>query len=253
MSESAIYKPPASLTGRQTHYCPGCGHGIIQKILAEVIDSLGIRERTISIAPVGCSVLSYFYFDFDVVEAAHGRAAAVATGLKRALPDRIVISYQGDGDLAAIGTAETIHAANRGENITVLFINNAVYGMTGGQMAPTTLPTQRTSTTPAGRCAAAMTGYPLRMCEMLNTLEPPYHIERVAIDGAQGAMAARRAIRTALQAQIAGNGYTFVELLSGCPVHQHLTPTESLEFVGQQMTRYFPVRIFRKEGKVLHA
>jgi 2-oxoglutarate ferredoxin oxidoreductase subunit beta len=248
MSERIIYQKPESLTDRKTHYCPGCGHGTIQKLLAQVIDNLGIRERTIGIAPVGCSVLSYFYFNFDVVESAHGRAAAVATGIKRVLPERIVFSYQGDGDLAAIGLAETIHAANRGENITVVFINNAVYGMTGGQMAPTTLPGQKTVTSPAGR-GPDRSGQPIRMCEMINTLELPYYIERVAVDGAGGAMKARRALQTAFQAQVDGKGYSFVELLSACPVHQHFQPADALKFVGEQMASHFPVKVFRKEGK----
>jgi 2-oxoglutarate/2-oxoacid ferredoxin oxidoreductase subunit beta len=251
MSERHIYKRPETLTDRPTHYCPGCGHGIVHRMIAETMDALKIRERTIGISPVGCSVLAYFYLNLDMVEAAHGRAAAVATGIKRVLPDRIVFSYQGDGDLAAIGMAETVHAANRGENITVIFVNNAVYGMTGGQMAPTTLPGQRTSTTPDGR-AAQQAGTPIRMCELLNTLDLPYYIERVALSDAQGVMKARRAIRTAFESQVQGHGYSFVEILSPCPIYQRLSPVEAMQFVGQQMTSYFPVRVFRKEGKIVH-
>lgn len=252
MTRRALYHRPKALTDTPTHYCPGCGHGMIHKLIAEALDSLKIRERTIGIAPVGCSVLAYFYLACDMVEAAHGRAAAVATGIKRSLPDRIVFSYQGDGDLAAIGLGETIHAANRGENISVIFVNNAVYGMTGGQMAPTTLIGQKTATSPAGRDLATM-GQPMRMCELLSTLDQPYYIERVALSGVAGVRAARRAIATAFQAQIDNRGYSFVEVLSPCPIYQRCTPTEALAFVGEQMAGYFPVRVFRKEGQPVHA
>jgi len=248
MAEKAIYHRPLSLADTHTHYCPGCGHGIVHRLIAEVVDELDVRERTIGIAPVGCSVLAYFYMNFDVAEAAHGRTPAVATGIKRALPDRIVFSYQGDGDLAAIGTGETIHAANRGENITVVFINNAVYGMTGGQMAPTTLVGQKTATSPKGRDPETM-GPPIRVCELLNTLERPYHIERVALDSPKGVRATRRALLAAFGAQVRGKGYSFVEILSPCPVYQRLSPIDSLKFVGEQMTAFFPTRVFRKEGQ----
>lgn len=241
-------KRPAALKDVATHYCAGCGHGLVHRLIAEAIDSLDIRDRTIGVAPVGCSVLAYFYLDVDMSEAAHGRAAAVATGIKRALPDRIVFAYQGDGDLAAIGMAETIHAANRGENITVVFINNAVYGMTGGQMAPTTLEGQKTATTPDGR-DSAVAGPPIRVCEMLNTLDQPRYIERVALDGPKGVGNARRAIAEAFRTQVDGGGYSFVEVLSPCPVYQNMSPTEALEFVGGDMSRTFPVRLFRKDGK----
>jgi 2-oxoglutarate ferredoxin oxidoreductase subunit beta len=246
-----LYRRPESLTDAYTHYCPGCGHGTLHKLLAEVVDDLGIRERTVGVAPVGCSVLAYFYFRFDVSEAAHGRTPAVATGIKRVLPDRIVFSYQGDGDLAAIGMGETLHAANRGENITVIFVNNSVYGMTGGQMAPTTLVGQRTSTSPEGRDAVTM-GPPIRVCELLNTLDSPYYIERVALDGPKGVRRTRAALKTAFTAQMEGKGYTFVEVLSPCPIYQRLTPVDALRFVGEQMSRQFPVRVFRKEGKPVH-
>jgi 2-oxoglutarate ferredoxin oxidoreductase subunit beta len=252
MEKKVLYRRPKALTDVQTHYCCGCGHGIVHKVIAEAVDALDIRERVIGIAPVGCAVLAYFYMNFDVSEAAHGRTAAVATGIKRALPDRIVFSYQGDGDLAAIGLSETIHAANRGENITIIFINNAVYGMTGGQMAPTTLIGQKTATSPKGRDPASM-GPPIRICELLNTLGKPYYIERVAIDGPAGVKKTRRAILTALQAQMDNKGYSFVEILSPCPVYQRLSPVEALKFVGNQMASYFPVRVFRQEGKIVHA
>ncbi|MEI7435728.1 MAG: thiamine pyrophosphate-dependent enzyme [bacterium] len=241
---------PASLTDAHTHYCPGCGHGIVHKLVAEALDTLGIRERTIGIAPVGCAVLAYNYFRCDVTEAAHGRAAAVATGLKRCLPDRIIFSYQGDGDLAAIGMAETIHAANRGEHITVVFVNNAVYGMTGGQMAPTSLIGQKTLTCPDGRDVSTM-GPPIRMCELINTLASPWYIERVALDGPIGVRRARRALLTAFQSQVEGKGYSFVEILSPCPVCLRLTPGDGLKFVHDQMIPAFPVQVFRKEGKPL--
>jgi 2-oxoglutarate ferredoxin oxidoreductase subunit beta len=248
MTRVPIYQRPKALTAAVTHYCPGCGHGITHKLIAEAMDTLNIREKTIGIAPVGCAVLAYFYIHCDITESAHGRAAAVATGIKRALPDRIVFSYQGDGDLAAIGLAETIHAANRGENITIFFVNNSVYGMTGGQMAPTTLVGQQTATSPQGRDAASM-GPPLRMCELLNTLDKPYYIERVALDGPAGVRKARRAIMTAFQAQIEGKGYSFVELLSPCPVYQRCTPVEALNFVKDKMAAVFPVKVFRSAGK----
>jgi len=252
MNTDLIYDKPETLTGVPTHYCPGCGHGIAQRLIAEVIDSLKIRERTIGVVPVGCSILAYFYFNFDVAESTHGRTPAVATGIKRVLPDKIVFSYQGDGDLAAIGMAETIHTANRGENITVVFINNAVYGMTGGQMAPTSLIGQKTATSPRGRDNETM-GPPIRMCELINALDNPYYIERVAIDGPEGVRKAKRALMTAFTAQIEGKGYSFVEILSPCPVYQRLTPVNALKFVGNKMTEFFPVRAFRKEGKAVNA
>jgi 2-oxoglutarate ferredoxin oxidoreductase subunit beta len=244
----ALYRRPKSLTDTPLHYCPGCGHGIVHKLIAEAMDFLDVREKTVGVAPVGCAVLAYFYLRCDMAEAAHGRAAAVATGIKRCLPDRLVFAYQGDGDLAAIGMAETVHAANRGENITIIFVNNSVYGMTGGQMAPTTLVGQRTATCPTGRDVGTM-GPPIRMCELMNTLERPYYIERVALDGAAGVRKARRAIRTAFQAQLEGKGYSFVELLSSCPVCLRVSPSDGLKFVREQMAPVFPCRLFRKDGK----
>ena len=246
------YQRPASLTDAAMHYCAGCGHSTVHKLLAEVLDELEIRERTIGVAPVGCAVFAYFYLKCDISEAAHGRTPAVATGIKRALPDRIVFSYQGDGDLAAIGMTETIHTANRGEPITVIFINNTVYGMTGGQMAPTTLVGQVTATSPAGRHPATM-GCPIRMCELLNTLDQPYYIERVALDSHAGVVATKKALLTAFQSQVAGKGYSFVEVLSPCPTYLRLSPQKAMEFVGREMAAQFPVRIFRKEGVSVHA
>ncbi len=238
---------PESLIDVRTHYCPGCGHGIAHRLLAECMDELGVRERTIGVVPVGCAVLGYFYFNCDISEAAHGRTVAVATGIKRVLPDRVVFSYQGDGDLAAIGMAETVHAANRGEAVTVIFVNNSVYGMTGGQMAPTTLIGQKTSTcaTDVGRDPALM-GPPIKVCELLNTLDRPIHIERTALDGPAGVIKTRRAMMAALRAQVDHNGYGFVEILSPCPVYQRRTPEQALKFVGGDMTKTFPVRCFRK-------
>ncbi len=246
-----IYSRPASLTRVPMHYCAGCGHSLVHKLLAEVMDELDIRGRTIGVAPVGCAVFAYFYLKCDISEAAHGRTPAVATGIKRALPDRIVFSYQGDGDLAAIGMAETIHAANRGENIAVIFINNTVYGMTGGQMAPTTILGQQTPTCPTGRKAATM-GVPIRVCELLNTLDRPFHIERVALDGVPGILKTRKALLTAFKAQKEGKGYAFVEILSPCPTYFRRSPSDSMQFVKNELGKHFPVRLFRKEGVVVH-
>jgi len=240
------------MTDVAMHYCAGCGHSLVHKLLAEVLDELGLRERTVGVAPVGCAVFAYFYLNCDIAEAAHGRTPAVATGIKRAAPDRIVFSYQGDGDLAAIGMAETIHAANRGEAITVIFVNNTVYGMTGGQMAPTTLKGQRTATSPLGRQPETM-GAPIRMCELLNTLEAPAYIERVALDGYEGVLAAKKALTAAFRTQAEGKGYSFVEILSPCPTHFRRSPQESLKFVGTEMAAQFPVRVFRREGAPVNA
>lgn len=242
-----VYRRPLSLTRTQMHYCEGCGHSLVHKLLAEVMDELHIRDKTIGVAPVGCAVFAYYYLKCDISEAAHGRTPAVATGIKRALPDRIVFSYQGDGDLAAIGMCETIHTANRGENITVIFINNTIYGMTGGQMAPTTLLGQHTPTCPGGREAKTMGG-PIRVCEILNTLDKPFYIERVALDSIQGILRTKKALLTAFKSQTDKKGYSFVEILSPCPTYFHLSPKDSLQFVKKELSRYFPVRVFRKEG-----
>ncbi len=232
----------------QTHYCPGCGHGVVHKLVALAIDQLGIQDRTIFISPVGCSVFAYYYFDVGNIQAAHGRAAAVATGAKRARPESIVISYQGDGDLAAIGTAELIHAANRGENISVIFVNNAIYGMTGGQMAPTTLIGQKTTTTPFGR-SAANEGYPLHVCELLASLEAPVYLERVALADNKGVMKAAKAIRRALENQVKGLGFSLVEILSPCPTIWKMNPVEAQRWVQEEMTKVFSPGVFRDRTK----
>jgi len=238
------YQRPRSLKPVLTHYCAGCGHGLVHKLLAELIDELGIRERTIALAPVGCAVLLYCYLDVDCSEAAHGRTPAVATGLKRARPECIVISYQGDGDLAAIGTAEIIHAANRGENFTTVFVNNAVYGMTGGQMAPTTMEGQRTATTPRGR-RAEVEGPPLRVCELLSGFDRVAYLARTTITSPRGVRRTRRAIKRGLQAQMEGRGFSLVEILSACPTYWRMSPQESLTFIDEEMTKTFPLGVFR--------
>jgi 2-oxoisovalerate ferredoxin oxidoreductase beta subunit len=237
-----------------THYCPGCGHGVLHKLIAEAMDDLGIRERTVFISPVGCSVFGYYYFDCGNVQVAHGRAPAVATGIKRALPHSIVISYQGDGDLAAIGTSNILHAANRGEAITVFFVNNAIYGMTGGQMAPTTLHGQRTSTTPLGRDTGE-TGSPLRVSELLSTLSAPAYIERVALTDGHHIMSARRAVRKALQAQVDGKGFSLVEILSPCPVGWKMEPPEAKAWITEHLIPTFPLGVFKDDlaERVPHA
>jgi 2-oxoglutarate/2-oxoacid ferredoxin oxidoreductase subunit beta len=238
--EHVVFERPKSLTDAITHYCPGCIHGIVHRLVAEAIDELGIQERTIGIAPVGCSVLAYNYFDVDFAEAAHGRAPAMATGIKRVLPDRIVFTYQGDGDLAAIGTNELIHAATRGEQITTIFINNAIYGMTGGQMAPTTLPGQVTTSTPYGR-DVHQAGYPVRVCELVSTLAGAAYVVRRTAINAKEIRRLKRAIVTAFKVQIAGLGYSLVEVLSNCPTNWGMTPIESLQWLEANMIPYYPL------------
>lgn len=228
----------------QTHYCPGCGHGITHKLIANAIHELGVQDRTIFVSPVGCSVFAYYYFNVGNVQAAHGRAAAVATGVKRARPNSVVISYQGDGDLAAIGSAEILHAANRGENITVFFLNNAIYGMTGGQLAPTTLLGHKSTTTPFGR-NPYNDGYPLRVAELLSTLEAPVYIERVSLGGNKQIMAAGRAIKKALQNQVKGLGFSLIEILSPCPTIWKMTPVEAQHFVEETLVKTFPPGVYR--------
>lgn len=242
-----VFTRPKSLTDKPFHYCPGCTHGIVHRLVAEAIDELGILERTIGVAPVGCAVFAYEYFNCDMQEAAHGRAPAVATGIKRVLPDRVVFTYQGDGDLAAIGTAEIVHAATRGENITVIFINNAIYGMTGGQMAPTTLIGQVTTTTPYGR-DPGKAGYPIRMSEMLATLDGSAYIERVSVHDIKHINQAKRAIKKAFETQLAGKGFSMVEVLSTCPTNWGMTPVEALKWLEQNMIPYYPLGV-KKEGK----
>jgi 2-oxoglutarate ferredoxin oxidoreductase subunit beta len=245
----AVYERPKTLTAASTHYCPGCGHGIIHRLIAEVIDELGIREKTVVVAPVGCAVLLYNYFDLDSYEAAHGRAPAIATGCKRVHPELVVFTYQGDGDLAAIGTAEMVHAAARGEKITTIFVNNAIYGMTAGQMAPTTLIGQKTTTTPEGRMPERA-GYPIRVCEMLATLEGAAYVARVSVSSPKNVVQAKRAIKKAFETQIKGSGYSIVEVLSQCPTNWHMTSTESVKWVDEKMASYFPLGEFKspKEG-----
>jgi len=228
----------------QTHYCPGCGHGVAHKLIAEALEDLKLQDQTILVSPVGCSVFAYYYFDVGNVQVAHGRAPAAATGLKRSCPDKIVIAYQGDGDLAAIGTAEIVHAANRGEKITVFFVNNAIYGMTGGQMAPTTLVGQRSTTSPWGR-RPVNECFPLHMAEMLSSLEPPVYIERVALSDNKNIMKARRALRKELELQRDGAGFTFVEILSPCPTIWGKDPIEARKWVGEKMIPNFPLNVFR--------
>jgi 2-oxoglutarate ferredoxin oxidoreductase subunit beta len=239
-----VYKRPESLADVPNHYCPGCGHGIIHKLLAQCIDDLGIRESTILVAPVGCSVLAYNYLRVDGCEAAHGRAPAVSTGIKRVHPDRIVISYQGDGDLLAIGTGETIHAANRGEKITVVFVNNAIYGMTGGQMAPTSLQAQKTKTSPYGRNPNDA-GFPIRACELLNTLEAPVFIERCAVNSVKNVLRTKKALMKGLRNQVEGKGYSFIEVLSMCPTGWGMEPRDAVAWIDSDMVPFFPLGNFR--------
>ncbi len=239
-----IFTHPKSLRNISTHYCPGCGHGLAHRLIAEAVDELGIREKVIAVAPVGCAVVAYEYWDFDCSEAAHGRALAVATAIKRVRPQNIVFTYQGDGDLAAIGTNETIHAANRGENISVFFINNAVYGMTGGQMAPTTLLNQKTATTPFGRCARIQ-GYPLKISEMLALLPGVKYIERVSLHSPQEIVKTKKAIKKAFTNQIEGAGFSLVEILSPCPTYWGLSPKQALGWIKDTMIKEFPLGIIK--------
>ncbi len=235
-----LFAHPQSLYQVSTHYCAGCGHGIAHRLVAEVIDEMGLREKTIAVAPVGCAVLAYDYWNFDVTEAAHGRALAVATAIKRVRPGNIVFTYQGDGDLAAIGTNETIHAANRGENLTVIFINNAVYGMTGGQMAPTTLSGQKTATTPLGRDPSTA-GYPLKISELLAQLPAVKFVERQALACPAQVLAAKRAVRQAFRNQVEKTGFSLVELLSPCPTYWDMTPRKAAEWLKESMVKEFPL------------
>lgn len=239
-----VLKRSSVLKDQITHYCPGCGHGIAHRLVAEVIEELGIREKTIGTAPVGCAVLLYNYFDCDIIECAHGRPPAVATGIKRVHPDKIVFTYQGDGDLAAIGTAETVHAANRGENITVIFVNNAIYGMTGGQMAPTTMIGQVSSTTQAGRGSHGE-GPPLKVCELLSSLGGVCYLERVAVSTPKDVIAAKKAIKTGFQNQIDGKGFSLIEVLSMCPTDWKLSPAKAVDFVNEQMKKVFPLGVIK--------
>ena len=239
-----VFDKPHALADVSMHYCPGCTHGIVHRLVAEVMDELGIEGKAIGIAPVGCSVMAYNYFNCDMIEAAHGRAPAVATGVKRALPENIVFTYQGDGDLASIGMAETVHAAARNENITIIFINNAIYGMTGGQMAPTSLPGQVTQTSPYGRDVNHC-GYPIKVCEMLSTLDGAEYLERVAVNNVKNVKNAKKAIKKAFQNQVEGKGFSLVEVVSSCPTNWGLTPKKALEWIDEKMIPYYPLGVYK--------
>ena len=239
-----VFEKPKALADVKLHYCPGCTHGIIHRLVAEAIDELGIEGRTIGVAPVGCSVFAYNYFNCDMVQAAHGRAPAVATGVKRADPNNIVFTYQGDGDLAAIGTAETVHSAARGENITVIFVNNAIYGMTGGQMAPTTLPGQVTQTSPYGRQVESV-GYPVKVCELLSNVTGATYLERVAVNDVKNVKNAARAIKKAFKYQMEGKGFSLIEVLSTCPTNLGLTPDKALKCLEENMMPYYPLGVYK--------
>ena len=246
-----VFEKPHALTDIPFHYCPGCTHGIVHRLVAEVLDELGIEGQTVGIAPVGCSVFAYNYFNCDMIEAPHGRAPAVATGVKRANPDKTVFTYQGDGDLAAIGTAETVHVGARGENITVIFINNAIYGMTGGQMAPTTLLGQVTTTSPYGR-TKEIQGNPIRVCELVSTLDGAAYVERVSVDCVKNVVAAKKAIKKAFEVQQQGLGLSLIEVLSTCPTNWGLTPQKALEWLRENMIEHYPLGVYKditKEAK----
>lgn len=245
---TVVYQKPNALADVQTHYCPGCTHGIVHKLIAEVIDEFDCEGRTVGIAPVGCSVMAYDYFNCDMIEAAHGRAPAVATGVKRCFPQNVVFTYQGDGDLAAIGMGETIHAAARGENITIIFINNCIYGMTGGQMAPTTLPGQITQTTPYGRDVHTA-GYPIRISELIATVEGAAYVCRTAVNNVANIRKTKIAIKTAFQCQIEKKGFSIVEILSSCPTNWGVTPIEAMKWIEEKMMPYFPLGILKQPAE----
>ncbi|GIM29960.1 2-oxoglutarate oxidoreductase [Clostridium polyendosporum] len=239
---SIVFKPTKALIDVPTHYCPGCTHGIIHRLIGECIEELGVLEKTIGVAPVGCSVLAYNYFACDMFEAAHGRAPAVATGIKRANPDKVVFTYQGDGDLAAIGTGEIVHVAARGENIVSIFVNNCIYGMTGGQMAPTTLPGQVTETSPYGRDVRTQ-GYPIRVAEMIATIDGAYYVDRVSVDNVANVIKAKNAIKKAFKNSIDGKGFSMVEVLSICPTNWGLSVVEALQWLRDNMIPYYPLGV----------
>ena len=242
--EQVVFERPKTLTAKPTHYCPGCAHGIVHRLVAESIDELGKGGDAVGVAPVGCSVLAYDYFSCDMIEAAHGRAPSVATAVKRVHPENLVFSYQGDGDLASIGMAETVHAATRGENMTVIFYNNAIYGMTGGQMAPTSLPNQVTQTSPYGRDVSTA-GYPVRVCELLSSLDGVAYLERVTVDSPKNIRKAKKAIKKAFQNQIDGIGYSLVEVVSTCPTNWGMTPTDAFEWMRENMLPYYPLGVYK--------
>ncbi|NLT24022.1 MAG: 2-oxoglutarate oxidoreductase [Syntrophorhabdus sp.] len=240
-----VYTRPKTMKQAHFHYCPGCGHGIINRLLMEVVDEMGLKESAICVAPAGCGMLVYNYFDIDTLESAHGRGAAVATGIKRVRPDNLVFSYQGDGDLAAIGTAEGFHAANRGEPISVIFVNNGVYGMTGGQMAPTTLTEQVTTTTPNGR-NPVLAGHPVRICEVFSMLDGTAYLERVTVNKPAAVIRAKKAIRKAFQCQLDGKGFSLVEILSPCPTNWKMGPIEACRWIDEVMTKQFPLGVVKE-------
>lgn len=242
-----VFSRPKSLCDVDFHFCPGCHHGIIHRLVAECIDHYRLRTKTIGVASVGCSVFMYDYFDIDVVEAPHGRAAAVASGVKKARPGNFVFTYQGDGDLAAIGTAEIIHAANRGDKLTVVFVNNAVFGMTGGQMAPTTMPGQETTTTPLGREMDA-NGYPIKMTEVLATLTGTTFVARAAVDSPKNLMKAKKMLKSAFEVQVENRGFGFIEFLSACPTNWKMTPQKATEWVQKEMIPYYPLGVLKGES-----
>jgi len=241
---AVVFEKPKALSDVPFHYCPGCTHGIVHRLVAEVLDELGVEGNTVGVASVGCSVFAYNYFNCDMVQAAHGRAPAVATGLKRALPDNVIFTYQGDGDLAAIGMAETVHAATRGENITVIFINNAIYGMTGGQMAPTSLPGQVTQTSPYGR-DVKVAGYPIRVCELLSTLSGTALAQRVTVDSVAHVREAKKAIKKGFENQINKRGYSIIEVVSTCPPNWGLSPKEAVQWLRDNMLPYYPLGVYK--------
>lgn len=242
---SVVFQKTTGLTDKETHYCPGCTHGIIHRLVGEVLEELGVVGDAVGVAPVGCSVLAYEYFNCDMHEASHGRAPAVATGIKRVVPENVVFTYQGDGDLASIGTAEIIHVAHRSEKITTIFVNNAIYGMTGGQMAPTTLIGQKATTAPYGRTAAA-NGMPLRMSEMIATIDGAVYVERVSVHSPAAIRTAKKAIKNAFQCQIDGKGFSMVEVLSTCPTNWGMTPVDGLKWLEDNMIPYYPLGNFKK-------
>ncbi|WP_165171652.1 MULTISPECIES: thiamine pyrophosphate-dependent enzyme [unclassified Adlercreutzia] len=239
-----VFERPHALLPVVTNYCPGCAHGIVQRLVAETLDELDVEGRTVGIAPVGCSVMAYDFYGCDMIEAAHGRAPAVATAVKRVHPGNVVFAYQGDGDLASIGMAETVHAATRGENITIIFINNAIYGMTGGQMAPTSLPNQVTQTSPYGRDVATA-GYPVRVCELLSSLDGVAYLERVTVDTPKNVRKAKRAIKKAFQTQVEGRGYSLVEVVSTCPTNWGMTPQDAFAWMRENMLPYYPLGVYK--------
>ncbi len=243
-----VFNKTKGLTDNEFHYCPGCTHGIIHRLVAECLEELGVLDKTVGVASVGCSVFSYNYFNCDMIQAAHGRAPAVATGAKRAHPDNVVFTYQGDGDLAAIGTAETVHSAARNENITVIFVNNAIYGMTGGQMAPTTLPNQVTQTSPYGRDVTVV-GYPVKVCEMLSQVDGASYLERVAVNNVANIRKAKKAIMKAFKNQIEGKGFSLVEVLSTCPTNWGLKPKDAIKWLDDNMQKYYPLGVYKDKYK----